>query len=291
MFGYIKPFKPMLRVCEFDTYKAIYCGLCKQLSRSYGPFARLTLSYDFTFLALLDMALRQDPPQFRRENCAFNPLKKRPCCVACSSLHFSASAAMLLLYYKLQDNLRDEGFPKKLVYLAAYPFAHGAWKKAREEFQELDGIVGAQMQKQALLEQNNCGSVDEASEPSACSLAAIFESLSREEGQRRVLYRLGYLMGRWIYLADALDDLGEDREKGRYNPFLIQNREGTPLEALRESAVSSLNMTIGEIIKTYRLLTLYRYDSILENVLALGLKSMVDQLARGETTPRGRRRI
>ena len=44
MFGYIKPFKGMLRVCEYETYKAVYCGLCKQLGGEYGPFARLPLS-------------------------------------------------------------------------------------------------------------------------------------------------------------------------------------------------------------------------------------------------------
>lgn len=50
LFGYIKPYKPEKKIIEFDTYKAIYCGLCKQLGRAFGPFARMTLSYDFAFL-------------------------------------------------------------------------------------------------------------------------------------------------------------------------------------------------------------------------------------------------
>ena len=33
MFGYIKPFKPELKVREFDTYQAFYCGLCRQLCK------------------------------------------------------------------------------------------------------------------------------------------------------------------------------------------------------------------------------------------------------------------
>ena len=89
----------------------IYCGLCKQLSHSYGPFARLTLSYDFTFLALLDMALKDESPQFKTENCLYNPLKKKPCCVSCQSLHYSASVAMLIYYYKMciRDSYKAEG--------------------------------------------------------------------------------------------------------------------------------------------------------------------------------------
>ena len=55
MFGYIRPAKGDLKVKEFELYRSIYCGLCKQLGRAYGPFARMTLSYDFAFLSLLHM--------------------------------------------------------------------------------------------------------------------------------------------------------------------------------------------------------------------------------------------
>ena len=58
MFGYIKADKPEMKIKEFEIYKAVYCSLCKELGKSYGLLARLTLSYDFTFLALLNMALK-----------------------------------------------------------------------------------------------------------------------------------------------------------------------------------------------------------------------------------------
>ena len=53
MFGYIKPYRPELKLRELEEYKAVYCGLCKELGRSYGIFARFTLSYDFAFLAMV----------------------------------------------------------------------------------------------------------------------------------------------------------------------------------------------------------------------------------------------
>ena len=58
MFGYIRIAKPELKVKEYEMYKAIYCSLCRELGRSYGFLSRLTLSYDFTFLALLNMSLK-----------------------------------------------------------------------------------------------------------------------------------------------------------------------------------------------------------------------------------------
>lgn len=89
MFGYIKPFKGMLRVCEYETYKAVYCGLCKQLGREYGPFARLTLSYDFTFLALLDLSLSGEHLAFAPGRCMLNPgSEKSPAAPAAGSSTF-----------------------------------------------------------------------------------------------------------------------------------------------------------------------------------------------------------
>ena len=49
MFGYIKTCTPQLRLCEWEAYRGIYCGLCRTLGRRFGPLARLTLSYDLPF--------------------------------------------------------------------------------------------------------------------------------------------------------------------------------------------------------------------------------------------------
>ena len=62
---------------EYDTYKAVYCGLCKQLGKAFGPFSRMTLSYDFAFLSLLSLGVAEECRGFKREPCAANPLKKK----------------------------------------------------------------------------------------------------------------------------------------------------------------------------------------------------------------------
>ena len=51
MFGYVTVYKPELKVKEYEAYKGVYCTLCKRLGKDYGFLSRLTLSYDFTFLA------------------------------------------------------------------------------------------------------------------------------------------------------------------------------------------------------------------------------------------------
>ena len=57
MFGYIIVHKPELKVREYETYKASYCGLCRSLKKRHGRIGQMTLSYDMTFLALLLIGL------------------------------------------------------------------------------------------------------------------------------------------------------------------------------------------------------------------------------------------
>ena len=53
MFGYVRPSLARLSQEDKDRFSAMYCGLCRALSRRCGRAASLILNYDFTFLAVL----------------------------------------------------------------------------------------------------------------------------------------------------------------------------------------------------------------------------------------------
>ena len=281
MFGYIKPVKAELKVKEWEVYQGIYCGLCKQLSKRYGFFARMTLNYDFVFLAVLDMALREKPIHFCQEHCIVHPIKKRTCCQANVSLDLCCDIAMMLTYHKLADDLHDEGFAKRMAVRLIFPFAKRDYRKAAELHPELAQKLQAQMEDQEHLEQDGCTQVDRAAQPTARLMADVFSALSDDPMKKRALDRLGYLMGRWVYLIDALDDWDEDVEKGRYNPF-AKAQEQDPKQNSREQmymqARGTLYLTIAEMRKAYDLIDIRSLDTILENVLDLGLKSTVDRI-------------
>ena len=61
MFGYVKPDKSELRIKEYETYKAVYCALCKELGKRYGLMSRLTLNYDYTFLLSMKSRMSRPP--------------------------------------------------------------------------------------------------------------------------------------------------------------------------------------------------------------------------------------
>lgn len=275
MFGYIRVYKPDLKISEYETYKSIYCGLCQQLGQEYTPLARMTLSFDFTFLAALNMALTEDKPVYTKRKCPANPLKK---CIMADLREIQShccDCAVLMLWYKLEDDLKDHGTASRLRAAALYPAARLAYRKAAQRRPELDQLIGNNMRLQAETEAACTASVDLASEPTAQVLSGLFSTLSEDPVQKRVLERLGYLLGRYVYLCDALDDLEDDREKGNYNPFLADQSAGP--EQI-ETAIGTLYLTIAEAAKTFELLELKRFEPILANILYLGMKETVDSI-------------
>ena len=278
MFGYIKPLTPELKVKEQEAYKAVYCGLCKQLGRNYGTLPQMTLSYDFAFLAILAIAVSGENVQFAQERCMVHPLKKRNICQSCESLDLSAAMATILLYHKLKDNLADGDVGEKILCGTALPLAESSYRKASAKLPELAKLTEEQMMEQSILEKEKCPSTDRASEPTAKILEALLGGLSEDPSQKLVLKRIGYLLGRWVYLMDALDDLEDDIRNDCYNPFRYCETTGD--ESPQEQAVASLYMTIAEIIRAYDLLEVQHFDGLLSNVFELGLKQSVDELVR-----------
>ena len=117
MLGYIKVFKPELKVKEFEVYRGIYCTLCRNLGRRYSPFAQLFLNYDFTLLALLALSLKKDSCRFEKCRCPYNIAKK---CFRCTNKDIfdnCSDSLIITLFYKLQDNFHDKGLKNKLISL------------------------------------------------------------------------------------------------------------------------------------------------------------------------------
>lgn len=289
MFGYVRTFDSELKIGEYRAYKAIYCGLCKQLGRAFGPLARLTLSYDFTFLAALEMAVAEGEPAFEPQGCVCNPLKKTPCCLENAALAHAVDCAAILLWQKTQDDLDDCGPAKRAGVYALRLAARGAYRQAAARRPELARRAADYTAAQQALEAEGCADVDLAAEPTAKLMEWLLGGLGTEPNQQRVLARTGYLLGRFIYLCDALDDLDEDRKRGGYNPFLLRaaaaGASQSP-EDIRQEAKGSLYLTVSELGLCCDLLETRRFGGIIQNVLRLGLKGSVDQIIAGKKPER-----
>ena len=277
MFGYVKPYNPELRVRELEEYKAVYCGLCKQLGRSFGVFARFTLSYDFAFLAMLKTALDSEIcPETERCACIAHPFCKRIRVRENAAMQMTARAAMISVYYKLLDDRADEGFFRRIGAALLLPFAKRARRKALAfaDGTAADEATAKMSAAQAQLETEKCQIPDAAAEPTANFLAAVLKNCAATAEQAAVLERFGYLLGRYVYLCDALDDLEDDRRRGRYNPFLYAGGEAAI------AAKNALFLTTAELSDDFDLLELHRYEGILENIIRIGLRAEVIRIEK-----------
>lgn len=276
MFGYVKPYRPELRLRELEEYKAVYCGLCRELGRAYGLTARFTLSYDFAFLAMMLTSLDEDIcPSVEKCRCIAHPFRKQCRCTGNEAISLSARAAVILTYYKLLDDISDRGFFKKIAALFMMPFAKKARKKALARGKEalaLDEAAKSMTEKQRALEAKKCSVSDEAAQPTAEFLEAVLAVTAKDSEKERILRRFGYLLGRYIYLCDALDDLDDDIKKGNYNPFIYAGEEAA------ESARSALFLTTAELESDLSLLELHKYKGTIENIVCLGLRTEVERI-------------
>ena len=286
MFGYVRLHKPTITMGAYEQYKGIYCTLCKRLGKRYGLLSRFTLSYDMTFLALLEMALTEEEPAFCPSRCSFNPAKRCLKAQHTPAIDRAADIGTILTYYKLKDTLADEGFWKQVGALCLYPFAAAARRKARKRLPAADGAVAAMMARQATLEAEQCASIDRAAEPFALLLQTLAADTAVDDTRRRILERFGYCLGRWVYLTDAVDDLAEDLKKGRYNPYATARSltagDADALAATRRYAGESLNACLAECIAAYNLLTIHRFDDILRNILEQGMPHTQKRVIAGE---------
>lgn len=281
MFGYIKPEHGELLVKEYEQYKGVYCGLCKALGKYYGPTARLTLSYDCTFLSLFLLGVQPECTKFHKGRCVVNPLKKCTFCTGHTEvLQLPSALSVISMYHKLKDDIADGGFLSKLRSYCLMPLARRPYKKACRDYPELAEILEEMTQAQKEVEQSTEEpSLDRCAEPSAQMLKQVF-ALAADDPQMKLIYEtVGYFAGKWIYVIDAADDLEDDLKDGSFNPLIgmMQLTEDSPKEEIqkaKEYCNGVLNMSLSQIIASVNLIHFYHFGSIIENIVEKGLPEM-----------------
>ena len=222
MFGYVRTMDAELKVKEHELYRATYCGLCRSMGKCTGQCSRMTLNYDFVFLALTRYAISPCELQFKARRCLAHPFARRSSMERNEILDYCAQASAILNYQKVLDDLNDEKGAKKLRALLLRPFVAHSRKRAIKKspaLRELDASIAARLDELNALEKSDNVGVDL---PAACFGEILGEIMSfgLEGADKRISFELGKHVGAWIYVADALDDMREDARKGRYNPLL-----------------------------------------------------------------------
>lgn len=294
MFGYVRTVNAELKVKEHDLYKATYCGLCRSMGKCTGQCSRMTLNYDFVFLALVRYAISPCEVKFKGRRCLAHPFFKRDSMERNEILDYSSKASAILNYQKVLDDLNDEKGAKKLRALLLRPFVAHSRKKAIKKdpsLISLDETVSKKLKELSLLEKSDSTGVDA---PAACFGEILGEIMSFgfEGTDKRIAFELGRHVGAWIYVADALDDMREDAKKGRYNPFLKLYDGRLP----NENELSLIyDATKNNLLSAESAFDLIDIDdeaikNILSNVLYLGIPNKTAEIIKSyenEKHPKG----
>ena len=258
MFGYVAASVKELNKTQRERYSSVYCGICRQLREGASGSARMALSYDMAFLALLHMSLYEPEETGGKHACLLHPF--RPWADN-AYIRYAADMNIALGYYKCMDDLRDEGKISAKwmgkVLSKGLPGIRERWPRQCEAIQRC-------IERLSQLEQERCGNPDL---PAGCFGELMGELLVyREDLWAENLRQMGMALGRFIYLADAATDYREDRKKNRYNPFLAMG-----MAEQWETWETYLVMAMGRCTDQYERLPLVQDKEILDNILYSGI--------------------
>ena len=272
MFGYVRINKMDLTFREYEHYKAYYCGLCKYLKRNHTELSRMTINYDITFLIVLLSSIYQPSAQVFHEKCIVDPVKKKKHIIN-EITDYAASMNILLAYYKLEDDVNGEGDIKSRLVRRAYK---KSFKTAYDKYPQKADFIKACLGELRSLEEDQSTSIDQTSNCFARLLEEIFDY--KDDEYRNRLRKVGFNIGKYIYIMDAYEDLDQDLEKGRYNPFSSykDDREG-----LKVKVDKLIGMTLARLEEAILNLDIKVNKSIIDNIIYSGVYLRYKSLING----------
>ena len=281
MFGYVIPDKPNMLMKDFTEFRAYYCGLCKAIGRDNPAFLRLLTNYDCTFLAVLLHNLAGSSPEIRMQGCVLNPVKKKPVAAKSDLMKKAAALTVLLAYYKAGDDVADGGGLKASCVRNSVALSA---KKAARLIPEADAVIANRYKELAELEKSGCKSVDMAAEPFARMTEELVCLFAKEITPQ--LKEFAYGLGKWIYLADALDDVDKDLKTKNYNPFIAAYpdvKDKSSFLADNKEELSLIMYSVyNSLVRGYDALDVKISEGVMSNIVYLGIREQTRRILEGE---------
>lgn len=266
-------------VKDETLYNALYCGMCKSIGKGCGAMAKTALTYDMAFLSALLHNIADCDVKISKKRCALHPFKRRGMAEPDAISVAIGCINTALAYYKLLDDKRD-GDKKGLF---AWLYKRG-YKRAIKKHPALGEIIKKYTDMQSGLEKQGCKIIDEASEPTALMVEELSAYILKERSTE-CTRRLCYDIGKWIYLADALDDYDKDVKKGAYNAFCYAFGEKSKAEAVKahkEEIDFIFNSLFADMRQSLAGVRFYYNHDLTDNIILMGIPLRTRLLVSGK---------
>lgn len=268
MFGYVVVNEPELKIREMEEYRSYYCGLCRALKQGYGILGQMSLSYDLTFLVILLAGLYEPGETVKPQRCMIHPVQRHK--VRESALFsYAADMTILLSWYKCRDDVKDERSFIRACYGKSFDKAVA---RIKQQYIRQAQAVEKSMQELLELERVNVCDIDRLSGCFGHLLEEIF--VMKEDEWQTGLRRMGFYMGKFIYILDAYDDLKRDRKKKCFNAFIEKEKE-PEFDAYVKWL---LRMAAAEFAREFEKLPVLKNAGVLRNIIYSGVWTRYEQV-------------
>ena len=260
VFGFVGADTAALTPEQKNRYGQVYCGICREIRLQCGSSARLVLSYDMAFLALLLTSLYEPQEQQGKRACGFHPLKPH-LWVDNDYIRYAAHMNVALAYYNCLDDWQDD---RSLISGSGALLLRKSYRKTKAQYPEKCKAIEDCISQLSKLEKENCPNPDL---PAACFGKLMGELfVYKEDLWSDALRQMGDALGRFIYLADAAMDYSRDAKKKSYNPFIAMGKQQNWADFDRY-----LKATAGRCAAGFEHLPLVQDKDILDNIIYRGI--------------------
>lgn len=260
MFGTVLINQKTLDKRYLQGYRAAYCGLCRSLNKLYGKTGEKTLSYDLTFLVLLLESVVIEGIKVEQCHCTMHPFRKVSYFVD-EYCDYAADMNYYLAYLKAVDDIQDEGLSKavklKNKMLEGINLIH---EKYPDKMRRID---------EYMLRLSNYEKEQEIDPelPTDCFGKVLEEVFDYPCAYNQEFKKIGYHLGRFVYLVDAMIDFEDDLRRELYNPLVM---------VMKEDYRSILENEVVQIQNILKGVPLVHHKEIMDNILYSGLWTKFD---------------
>lgn len=263
MFGYIYVNEQELKLKEYTAYRGFYCGLCRNLHLRYGRMAQMMLNYDLTFLAILLTGLYEPEMEMTKHRCLPHPLT-RHMHIENEAVSYAADMCVMLSWQKLMDDWKDERNHSRRVMAE---LMRKDYRELRIRYPRQARALEKNIRLLSEAEQTGQRDIDYVAGLTGKFLQEIF--VWKEDEWQDELRTMGFYLGKFIYLMDALEDVKKDRKRGNYN--LFSEYEDVWADKSRDEIQELLTGMMAEASRAFERLPVLQYAEIIRNILYSGV--------------------
>lgn len=265
MVGYLKPdFKGVPKEYKKE-YKSFYCGLCKALKRQYNYIGILSLNYEITAFLILLSGLKEERNKVFHGSCTITPFVP----VAYidyfqDDLICAANLSVLISHYEIKDNLQDIGGLKwNVINKLMAKKVNKSINFLQDDYIKIDN-AGYSYYKTEI---DESAKFEDILESDGNLIESFLSPLVKNDDETSAsLFKLANLLGQWIYLIDACDDLDDDIKNGSFNPLFL-NDDSDDINSI----IQAIETKITIIIKS---LPIMCYYNLIEYIFIDNLQKM-----------------